>query len=287
MTVSKLSSALLLSPVSFPPVLDSLPAPLPRSKGNSLPAMICQAVFQEMSVHANGDIVCSCADAGGNRVYGNVHRDRIADVYNGPKYREIRNWQLASAPDCWCPVINSNCAARTRRASSAHQPDGRQVKMLQLEPVSFCNLRCPSCTVTTHFSDRAYADRHNKILPLEVMLDVVDQLPCLEILLFYNFGEAFLHRDAVPFLRSVKRDRPEIFIANNTNGLAFRNGAIDAIAQERLVNKLVFAIDGATPATYARYRVGGDFERALSNLRHFVKSCDRAGTRTAVEVIWQ
>ena len=24
--------------------------------------MICQAVFEEISIHANGDIVCSCAD---------------------------------------------------------------------------------------------------------------------------------------------------------------------------------------------------------------------------------
>ncbi len=264
-----------------------LPAPLPRLKGDDLPAMICRPVFQEMSIHANGDIVCSCADPTGMRVYGNVYRDRIADVFNGPMYRAIRKWQLASRPDCWCPVINSNCAGRITRATEIDQPDGRQVKMLQLEPVSFCNLRCPSCPVTTHFPAPENADRRNKMLPLEKMLDIVDQLPGLEILLFYNFGEALLHPDAVPFLRSVKRDRPEIFVANSTNGLAFKNGSLEAIAKEGLLNRIVFAIDGVTPETYARYRVGGNSEKALRNLESFVRACQEAGSRSAVEIIWQ
>jgi cellulase/cellobiase CelA1 len=67
-------------------------------------------VFDELCVLANGDLVCSCGDPAGLRVYGNVHSDRIADIYNGPLYQEIRNWQLQSKPDSWCPVV-VRCAA--------------------------------------------------------------------------------------------------------------------------------------------------------------------------------
>jgi MoaA/NifB/PqqE/SkfB family radical SAM enzyme len=167
-----------------------LPPPIAREDGDDLPPMICRAVFEEISVHANGDIVCSCADPTGRRVYGNVYRDRIADVYNGPMYRAIREWQLQSKPDCWCPVTQFNCAGRIARASAAEKPTNRHVKMLQLEPVSHCNLRCPSCPVTTHFPDPDLEERRDQILPLAVMLDLIDQLPHLETLLFYNFGEA-------------------------------------------------------------------------------------------------
>ena len=61
--------------------------------------MVCQQVFDSISIHANGDIVCWCVDVNGKHVYVNVFTDRIADVYNGPKYKEIREWMLRSRPD--------------------------------------------------------------------------------------------------------------------------------------------------------------------------------------------
>jgi len=249
--------------------------------------MICRAVFEEISVHANGDIVCSCADPTGRRVYGNVYRDRIADVYNGPMYQAIREWQLQSRPDCWCPVTQFNCAGRIARASAAERPTNRHVKMLQLEPVSYCNLRCPSCPVTTHFPDPSLGARRNQMLPLAVMLDIIDQLPHLEHLLFYNFGEAFLHRDAVAFLREVKKRRPDVFIANSTNGLTLTQSTIEAVATEALLDRPVFAIDGASEEAYRRYRVGGDLGKALRNLEAMVRCSVRAGTRDRMEIIWQ
>jgi hypothetical protein len=60
--------------------------------------MICQPVFEEFCVNANGDIVCSSCDVNGQRVYGNVFTDRIVDVYSGPMYQEIREWLLRSRP---------------------------------------------------------------------------------------------------------------------------------------------------------------------------------------------
>ena len=41
----------------------------------------------------------------------------------------------------------------------------------------------------------------------------------VETILFYGFGEPFLHRDSIPFLRATKQLRPEIFIATSTNAL--------------------------------------------------------------------
>lgn len=92
-------------------------------------------VFDELCVLANGHVVCSYGDPAGLRVYGNVHRERIADIYDGPRYREIRRWQLESRSDAWCPVIGTACG-------------GRVARVLQLEPVSACNLRWPACPAT-------------------------------------------------------------------------------------------------------------------------------------------
>src|ERR1700730_18536249 len=127
-----------------------LPLPIARHQDDQSAPMVCRMVFDELCVLANGDIVCSCGDPAGFRVYGNVFKERIANVYNGPLYKEIRNWQLQSEPGSWCPVVGSLCGGRISRATSVDGTTGRAVRMLQLEPLSYCNLRCPACPVA-HF----------------------------------------------------------------------------------------------------------------------------------------
>jgi hypothetical protein len=40
--------------------------------------MICLSIVDQICVLVNGDIVCSCADPSGFRVYGHVYRNRLA-----------------------------------------------------------------------------------------------------------------------------------------------------------------------------------------------------------------
>ena len=248
--------------------------------------MICRMIFDELCVLANGDIVCSCGDPSGIRVYGNVLRDRIAGVYDGARYREMRRYQLDAPVSSFCPVIGTPCGGRVSRATSSDREVGRIVKTLQLEPISYCNLKCPGCPATVMPVEPAYKGRA-AILPLKVMLDVVEQLPDLEKILFYNFGEPFLHSDAIPFLREVRRRRPDVILHTSTNGLPLTRTKIEALAGEALADRILFSIDGAREESYRRYRVKGSLARALANLRGLVEACERAGTRSRVDVIWQ
>jgi molybdenum cofactor biosynthesis enzyme MoaA len=266
--------------------LGQLSPPSARESG-ALPPMICRMIFDELCVLANGDVVCSCGDPSGIRVYGNVFHDRIADIYNGAKYVEMRTWQLNAKADSFCPVIQACCGGRVSRATSADGTTGRVVRMLQLEPISFCNLRCPACPVTQFHIDPGYRDDRASILPLEVMLDVVDQLPELEKILFYNFGEPFLHKHAIAFLRQVRSRRPDVILHTSTNGLMLRDGAIDAIASEVLADRILFSIDGAYDESYRKYRVNGSLDQALSKMSGLVAACERFGTRNRVDIIWQ
>jgi pyruvate-formate lyase-activating enzyme len=264
-----------------------LPAFLERFARPSLPPVICRMIFDEICVLANGDIVCSCHDSAGKQVYGNVYRDRIADVYNGPLYQDLRRWQLTAKPDAWCPVLQSECSGRISRATSRDGLTGRVVRKLQLEPTSYCNLKCPACPVTHFHTDPGFRDDRANILPLEVMLSVVEQLPDLEKILFYDYGEPFLHKDAIPFLQTVRRQRPDILMETSTNGLALNPKKIEALAAEPLFDLIVFSIDGAWEESYRRYRVNGNLQRALANMEALVRACERAGTAERVEIIWQ
>ena len=249
--------------------------------------MVCRMIFDELCVLANGDMVCSCGDPAGIRVFGNVLEDRIADVYNGPLYRSARRWQLEDQPDSYCPVTRAFCGGRVSRADASDGETGRSVKTLQLEPISFCNLRCPGCPTTQFSIDPAYRTDRGSILPLAVMEDVVAQLPDLEKLLFYNFGEPFLHKEAIPFLRTVRRTRPNVVVHTSTNGIPLDASMVAALAGEALVDRIVFSIDGAREESYRTYRVRGRLEQALAALEALVAARERAGTRDRLEIHWQ
>jgi pyruvate-formate lyase-activating enzyme len=264
-----------------------LPTFLERLTRPSLPPMICRMIFDEICVLANGDIVCSCHDPSGKQVYGNVYRDRIADVYNSPLYQDLRRWQLTAKPDAWCPVLQAECSGRVSRATPRDGLTGRVVRKLQLEPTSYCNLKCPSCPVTHFHTDPGFRDDRANILPLDVMLSVVEQLPDLELILFYDYGESFLHKDAIPFLQTVRRQRPDILLHTSTNGLALNAKKIEALAAEPLIDLIVFSIDGAWEESYRRYRVNGNLQRALANMEALVRACERAGTAERVQIVWQ
>jgi hypothetical protein len=119
------------------------------------------------------------------------------------------------------------------------------------------------------------------------MVDVIDQLPHLELMLYYNMGEPFLHKDTVPFLREARKRLPHLVIATNTNGLVLTPAQIHALGTEALMNKIVFSIDGAHPESYARYRVGGDLPRVLRKLTALVETTRAAGNSGRVQIVWQ
>jgi MoaA/NifB/PqqE/SkfB family radical SAM enzyme len=278
-------------------LLEPLLAPLPRERGDASPPMICSQVFDSISIHANGDIVCWCVDVNGQRIYGNVFKDRIADVWHGPAYREIRDWLLRSRPDSWCPAIDRHCPLRAVPATADYHRRAPRIKILKLEPVTYCNLQCPVCPVETGFKQvpELRETRGQKLLPLNVMLDVVAQLPDLELIEYFDYGEPFIHRDTVAFLREVRRMRPGCRIVTNTNGTVMTPEQIRAIAAESLLDRVVFSIDGATAESYRKYRIGGSFSKAFGKMKALADACRAAGTHCKyvpgplgrVQITWQ
>lgn len=264
-----------------------LPPPAPRAPGDTSAPLLCKAVFEEVCILANGEVVCSCADSVGLRVYGNIRQQPLAEILAGPMYREIREWQLASKPDRWCPVLAQDCPLRVTRATPLDTVAGRLPKMLQLEPTSHCNLKCPACPVTEFDRDPRFAHDRTGLLSMDEMVGIFEALPSLEKVLFYNYGEAFVHPEALPILRWLREHRPGMLIHISTNGIALTPARVRDVVAERLVDRMLFAIDGARPESYARYRVGGKLERALGAMRNMVAEAAKRGVRDRFEIWWQ
>jgi len=121
-------------------------------------------------------------------------------------------------------------------------------------------------------------------LPLDVVARVVDEAgPAIERVDFYNYGEPFLYRHLVDALRHVRATLPGATTAISTDGMQVREDVEAAIVDQRLLDWLIFSVDGCDAETYSRYRIGGRFDVAFANLRRFH---DRA-RGSGINVVWQ
>ena len=82
-------------------------------------------------------------------------------------------------------------------------------------------------------------------LPIDVLKRVISEAgPRIERLDLFNYGEPFLYRHLVEGLRHIRCVMPGTSVAISTDGLQVRPAVEDAIIGERLLDWVIFSIDG-------------------------------------------
>jgi len=135
---------------------------------------------------------------------------------------------------------------------------------LVIDPCNYCNLRCPFCPTGQKRDVRSKAK-----LTLEDFRGVIDKLgPYLIHIDLVNWGEPLLNDQIFEMISYAKRYQIDIKVDSNMNHL-------DEKKAEKLVlsglDKIVVAIDGLTSETYSKYRIGGNFQTAMNNLKTLLK----------------
>jgi radical SAM protein with 4Fe4S-binding SPASM domain len=158
-------------------------------------------------------------------------------------------------------------------ASGSTRVAGRPMN-ITIEPTNACNLGCPVCetgegTLGRTTGHMAYGD----------FTRIIDQIaPHTNTLMFYFMGEPFLNKRAYDMIHYAKRAGIP-FIDTCTNG--------DFVDPERIVacglDRVSFQIGGMTQATHEVYRVRGQLERTLTNLRETLRLRNHYGAPLRIE----
>jgi MoaA/NifB/PqqE/SkfB family radical SAM enzyme len=141
-----------------------------------------------------------------------------------------------------------------------------------LEATITCNLSCPLCV--THVMPRG----HRHLSPEHVADVVAGARGRLRFASFHLMGEPLLNPEIFALVRICRA--AGVWTMFSTNGMRL-DRHLDEILDSGL-DKISIAIDGADAADYARYRVGGDFDTVLRNVRALVAAKARRGARTPV-----
>jgi len=146
---------------------------------------------------------------------------------------------------------------------------------LKIELTNFCNLACPMCP---HPQMRR-AQGH---MEPSLFRTIIDQaVPELEFAYLHHLGESLFHPRLGELIAYARGRGVPTGLSTNATFLDARKGR--ALLDNGL-DFLVISVDAATPATYARMRVGADFETTTAHVRDFLALRRRLGALTEVSV---
>lgn len=129
---------------------------------------------------------------------------------------------------------------------------------LMIEPTNICNLKCPMCP-----SGNGSLSRNRGMMSLELFTQIIDQVYCkIGILMLWNQGESFLNPQFYNMLSYAQSKH--LFTVISTNASL----ELDVSRLAKLgIGKLIVSMDGISEETYDRYRINGNYQKVLSNLK--------------------
>jgi hypothetical protein len=225
----------------------------------------CTWPWSTMVMLCDGRMVCGCADPYGKRVLGDVRASGVSEIWTGDRMAALRK-DINAGGSKFC----SDCPLKLPLQKDEVPPQ-RDVNVaplpsrLYIECTAACNISCAQacCAPETGIT----RTRQAGMLDFELFARVIDEAgPSLGRIDFFNYGEAFLHKRAIEMCEYIKSRYPHIYLYTSTNGLAFTEDQVRRLVRSG-IDEVTFSIDGATPASYAKYRRRGDFDKAIRNLR--------------------
>jgi MoaA/NifB/PqqE/SkfB family radical SAM enzyme len=135
-------------------------------------------------------------------------------------------------------------------------------RQVRVEASSFCQLRCPSCPTT---SGHIHPTIGSGFLKFDDFSKLLELNPTLERVEISNYGEVFLNPQLLRILEFAHQKGVTIAIGNGANLNNVKDEVLEGLVKYR-VRFITCSIDGATPESYGKYRVRGNFDRVIRNI---------------------
>lgn len=146
---------------------------------------------------------------------------------------------------------------------SQPSPNVVRPRAIQLEASSACQLRCPSCPTTTRATSAVIGTGW---LTFENFRRLIEGNPWVEEVELSNYGEIFLNPQLPQIMEYAQQRQLTLTCDNGTNFDRVGEEALEALVRFGF-RSITCSIDGASPETYQVYRVRGNFDRVIQNIR--------------------
>ncbi len=144
--------------------------------------------------------------------------------------------------------------------------------MAQVAPTGVCDLRCERCPIALQNPSQ------KTFMPLRTFEKFIDEVgDYLLYMIMWSWGEPLLNPDVYSMFRYA-RDH-QVLTVTSSNLHSFSEEEAEEMVASGL-DALIIALDGATPATHERLRLGGEYQRVLEHTRMIVEEKARRKSDT-------
>lgn len=152
---------------------------------------------------------------------------------------------------------------------------------LRVDASTLCQLECPSCYMRLH----NYGSVGRGNLTFQNFRNLIDDATYISEIELSNSGEIFRNRDLIEIMRYAHQRGVRLTALNGVNFSRVSAAQLEALVKYRF-GSLMVSIDGASQDTYSQYRVKGDFDRVIANIRQ-VNALKSSHNSPDPEIIWQ
>jgi hypothetical protein len=226
-------------------------------------------------VLCDGKVVCGCADPYGERPLGNLSEMSLFEIWRSEKVADIRR-ELNRGHCCFCDPCGLKRMLGRDEPVPVYPEHHDHLPRIFLEPTAGCNLDCFESVCNK--SSGILKTRARSFFPLDDFKRLMDEIgPTLGRLDLFNYGDPFVHPQALEMIEYVKQRHPHVYLYISTNGLL-----LDGQKNRRLIeaglDEITFSVDGPDQKTYEKYRCGGDFQRVFANMTDLVNQRQSLGS---------
>lgn len=188
--------------------------------------------------------------------------------------RHLRSVIQHGTPGKWANLALAEAERKLRRIEVRSHP-----YLLIIDPCNYCNLRCPLCPTGVN-----ELGRPQTMLSLEHFKHYFDPLaPYIFEAYMHNWGESLLNKQVYPMIEYAQQHNVGTNLSSNF--VKVTSDDIDHLLESNL-EYLVISLDGTSQETYSQYRIGGDYERVITNLSELIRRRHRRRQKTPV-IEWQ
>jgi len=134
-----------------------------------------------------------------------------------------------------------------------------------LEPTNSCNLECPLCPSSVKFKGKIL--KHMGLIEFKKTINYIESY-ALELYL-QNWGESTLNSELINMIDYANKKNIFTYLSTNFS-VHYTDAYLHSLMSSGL-SVLHIDLDGTDAETYKRYRVGGNFDLLISNIKKIVK----------------
>lgn len=150
-----------------------------------------------------------------------------------------------------------------------------------LEASTLCQLNCKSCFMRKD----NYGTVGAGYLKLKEFKNFIKKNKFINEIELSNNGEIFLNPELIHILKYAYENNISLSAINGVNFNTVSDDVIEALVKYKF-RRLVFSIDGASQETYSIYRVNGNFDTVINNIKKLNEYKKKYNSEYP-ELIWQ